>query len=142
MAKDGISPLLLDEYFAAADERFLQKLREFHDPKKLAPIADRWKKDHRPWARQQIFKYLELPFDAAGHEPVVKRLFKHAEEKQDDELMSAFAVAFDRLVRRVRKKRIRWDSEWRTCWQEEYLHSPRNRLKPTAQAGNKPRVLF
>src|SRR3954471_21232065 len=91
-----ISPLVLDEYFAAGDDRFLPALRAFHEPKKLASIADRWKKDHRPWARQQILNYLDLPLDAAGHEPVVKHLFKWAEEQKDDELMAACAVAFDR----------------------------------------------
>ena len=100
--RNKISPLLLDEYLASGDERFLATLRQFHEPKKLAAIADKWKVDHRPWARKQIFEYLQLPFDAAGHETVVKRLFKHAEQKQDDELMAAFAVAFDRLVRRRR----------------------------------------
>ena len=101
--KQPISPLVLDEYFAAGDDRFLTALRDFHEPKKLASIADKWKKDHRPWARGQIFDYLDLPMNAAGHETVVKRIFKWAEEQKDDELMSALAVAFDRVVRRVRK---------------------------------------
>ena len=73
--------------FAAQDERFLPALRAFHEPKKLAAIADKWKKDFRPWAREKIFQYLALPFDALGHEPIVKHLVKHAEEKRDDELM-------------------------------------------------------
>src|SRR5688500_14830602 len=128
MAGERISPLILEEYLAAADERFLPALREFHDPKKLIPIVEKWKRDHRPWARQQIIKYLDLPFDAAGHEPVVKRLFKHSEEKRDDELMAHFAAAFDRLVRRVKRKRFQYDWQTRTSWKEEYLHSPRNRL--------------
>src|SRR4051794_8976091 len=88
-----VSPLGLDEDLAAADDRFLPALRAFHEPKKLASIADRWKKDHRPWARQQILNYLALPLDAAGHEPVVKHLFKWAEEQNDDELVAAFTVA-------------------------------------------------
>ena len=73
--------------------------------KKLASLTNLWKKDFRSWARGRIFEYLELPLDALGHETVVKRLFKHAEEQRDDELMAAFAVAFDRMVRRVRKMR-------------------------------------
>src|SRR5688500_213597 len=128
MAKDGISPLVIEEYLAAADERFLPSLRQLHDPKKLAPIVEKWKRDHRPWARQQIVQYLELPFDTAGHEVVVKRLFKHAESKRDDELMARFAAAFDRLVHRVKRKRYRYDWQTRASWQEEYLYSPRNKL--------------
>ena len=76
---------------------------EVRSPKYLAGLADRWKQDPRPWAREQIFKYLAMPMDRPGHHPVVKRLFKHAEAKADDELMAAFLVAFDRLVRRQRR---------------------------------------
>src|SRR5687768_8710359 len=122
------SSLVLEEYLASGDDRFLPVLRDFHDPKKLAAIADRWKKDHRPWARKQIFDYLELPMNALGHETVVKRLFKWAEERGDDELVAAFAVAFDGLVRRVRRKRFHYDWQTRTSWETERLYSPRNQL--------------
>ena len=64
--QDSISPLALDEYLAAGDERFLPALRNFHEPKKLAAIADRWKKDHRPWARERIVEYLQLPMNVPG----------------------------------------------------------------------------
>jgi hypothetical protein len=121
-----ISPLVLDEYFAAGDARFLAALKNFHEPKKLASVADRWKKDHRPWARQQIFAYLDEPLDSAGHETVVKRLFKWAEEQNDDAQMAAFAVAFDRLVRRVRKMQYGYDWRTRTSWEEERLVTPRD----------------
>jgi hypothetical protein len=117
---------VLDEYFAAGDDRFLPALRAFHEPKKLAAIADRWKKDPRPWARVQTFDYLDQPVNVPGHETVVKRLFKWAEERGDDELMSAFAVAFDRLVRRQIKTKHRYDFQTRQVWQEEKLVSPRN----------------
>jgi hypothetical protein len=115
---------VLDEYLSSADDRFLPALRQFHEPKKLAAIADRWKKDHRPWARQQIFAYLDLGPDVRGHQPIVKRLFKWAEEKRDDELMAAFAVAFDQMIRRVRRTRYQYDYRARQSWQEEYLASP------------------
>ena len=104
-----ISHLLLDEYFSVGDERFLAALRSFSIPGRLATLADRWKKDSRPWAREQIFKYLDEPLNAPAHETVVKRLFKHAEQTGDDELVAAFAVAFDRLVRRRLAKRWRYD---------------------------------
>jgi hypothetical protein len=122
------SSLVLGAYLDSGDDRFLPTLRETHDPRVLAPIADRWKRDHRPWARQQIFAYLELPMNAIGHETVVKRLFKWAEERNDDELMAAFAVAFDRLVRRVRRKQHHYDWQTRTSWQTERLYSPWNTL--------------
>ncbi len=125
---DPISPLVLDEYLAAGDARFLDALRSFHEPKKLSGVAERWKKDHRPWAREQIFAYLELPLNCLGHETVVKRLFKWAEERGDDELMAAFAVAFDRLVRRIRKRKFRYDYRTRESWSEERLVAPRNSL--------------
>jgi hypothetical protein len=125
---DPISPLALDEYLAAGDDRFLPALRNFHEPKKLAAIADRWKKDHRPWARERIEEYLRLPMNVPGHEPVIKRLFKWAEERGDDGLMGAFAEAFDRLVRRVRKTKHHYDWQTRTSWQEERLVSPRDTI--------------
>jgi hypothetical protein len=128
-AAGKISSLLLDEYFAAADDRFLPMLRQLHEPKRLAAIAEKWKKDHRPWARNLIFDYLSQPFDSEGHEPIIKRHFKHAEQTGDDELMSAFAVAFDRMVRRVRKTRWQFDFQSRGSWQEEYLKSPRDVLR-------------
>src|SRR5918997_1786659 len=98
----AFSPLLLDELFAAGDERFLDHLVKFHEPKKLASIADRWKRDARPWARRTVIAYLEQLPGSPGHETLVKRLFKHAEAQRDHELMAHFGYAFDRLVRRRR----------------------------------------
>ena len=54
-------------------------------------------------ARARFFKYLALPLDRPGHHPLVKRLFKQAEANRDHELMAAFLVAFDRLIRRQRR---------------------------------------
>ncbi len=45
------STLLVDECFATGDERFVQAVRAVTQPKYLAGLADRWKKDPRPWAR-------------------------------------------------------------------------------------------
>jgi hypothetical protein len=132
----AVSPLVLEEYLANADERFLEALREFHDPKRLASITDKWKRDHRPWARQKVFDYLDLPMNAAGHETVVKRLFKHAEERDDVELVAAFAVAFDKLVRRVRKTRHHYDWRARTSWTIEELKTPRNTGRKARTATN------
>ena len=55
----AFSPLLLDELFSAGDERFLNHLIRFREPKKLASIAERWKADTRPWARRTMIQYLE-----------------------------------------------------------------------------------
>src|SRR3954471_24587572 len=83
----AVTFLLIEEYFATGDGRFVDALRDFHVPGTLATLADKWKRDPRPWARQQVLRYLAEPLDAAGHETVVKRLFKHFEESGDDELM-------------------------------------------------------
>lgn len=136
--------LLVEECFAAADAGFLDALHQVESPKLLAAFADRWKKDSRPWARAQIFAYLDRPLDSAGHQPLVKHLFKDAEERGDHELMAAFLVAFDVLVRRVRKTRWKWDSAMRGSYQEEYLHTTRDviQLKVPARFQRRNARLF
>ncbi len=119
----GGSILLIDEFFAAEEPRFLETLRAFRNPKALAAFADRWKRDPRPWARQRMLEYLQMPLDAPGHQPVIKRLFKHAEERRDHEFLGVFLVIFDRLVRRQRKRRRRYDWQTRQSWDEEFLAS-------------------
>ncbi len=143
---------MLDEYFSIEDAHFLDELRARSDAPKLAGLAERWKKDPRPWARQQILAYLELPMNCNGHQPLVKRLFKHAYAKRDDELLAAFAVAFDRLVRRVKKSRSKWDFETRQITFTEHLVAPRNtfatpnKVAKSSWLGNhssrRPGVLF
>jgi hypothetical protein len=120
------SGLLVDELFSAGDERFLDHLLNFHEPRKLASLADRWKADPRPWARRVLFQYLERVPSSPGHETVVKRLFKHAEASRDDELMAHFTYCFDRLIRRKRKTQHHWDWQSRTSWTEEVLVVPRD----------------
>lgn len=111
----------------------MEALRGIASPKLLAAFADRWKRDARPWARQQIFAYLDLPLDRAGHQPLVKRLFKHAEENKDIELLGAFLVTFDTLVRRVRRPHWRWDRALRQSYSEERLAVPRNTIPRDGQ---------
>lgn len=118
--------LLAEEYFASENPAFLETLRRVHQPKTLIALADRWKKDPRPWARQQILAYLSQPLNCLGHQPIVKRLFKQAEENKDHELMSAFLVAFDRQVRREIRTKRRWDMQTRTAMEEERLVTPRD----------------
>jgi hypothetical protein len=57
---------------------------------------------------------------------VVKRLFKHADQTRDHELLAIFQVIFDRLVRRQRKRRWRYDWNSRQSWEEEMLATPQN----------------
>jgi hypothetical protein len=133
--QEGISTLLVDEAFATQDDQFVDYVRLVAAPKYLAGLADRWKRDARPWAREQIFKYLALPMDRPGHHPVVKRLFKEAEAKRDDELMAEFVVAFDRLVRRQRRMQYHYNYQTRQLTNEEVLFSPRNQI--LASAGTK-----
>ena len=52
------SKLLVEEYFAARDSRFLKSLRTFDDSNWLASFSLRWATDRRPWAQQQIEDYL------------------------------------------------------------------------------------
>src|SRR4051794_17936508 len=104
---DRGSTLLVEECFAAQDGGFVDALRKVDSGKWLAAFADRWKKDTRPWARMQIFAYLDLPLNCPGHQPLIKRLFKNAEAARDNELVAAFAAVFDDLVRRVRRRRWR-----------------------------------
>jgi hypothetical protein len=118
--------LLAEEYFAAENDLFLETLRNVAQPKTLAGFADRWKKDPRPWARQQILTYLAQPLNCPGHQPIVKRLFKNAEEVKDHDLMAAFVVAFDRQARRQARVRRRWDMRSRTVLEEERLVTPRD----------------
>ncbi len=123
-----ISTMLVDESFASQDELFVERVRMVASTKYLAGLVDRWKKDPRPWAREQVFNYLGLPFDRPGHHPVVKRLYKQAEAAGDHELLGAFLVAFDRLVRRQRRTRYRYDWQTRQSWQEEELFTPRDQI--------------
>jgi hypothetical protein len=128
-----ISTLLVDESFAAEDDQFVNRVRGVMAPKYLAALADRWKKDPRPWAQRQIFAYLALPLDRPGHHPLVKRLFKQAEASRDDELMAAFLVAFDRLVRRRRRMRSHFHFQTRQWSQEEVLFTPRDQILASAK---------
>ncbi len=138
---DRGSTLLVEECFAAQDGGFVEALRQVNSGKWLAAFADRWKKDTRPWARMQIFAYLDLPLNCQGHQPLVKRLFKHAESTHDHELMAAFAAAFDCLVRRFRHNDWTWDPALRTHLQQQVLSSPRNVI-PTRdeRAATNPRT--
>ncbi len=117
-----------ESLFAAQDAGFVEALRDVHDMPELAEFTGRWIADGRAWAHEQMFRYLDLPWDCPGHQPVIKRLFKWADEDQNDELMAAFAAGCDRLVRRERQRRWKYDWKTRSSWEETVLQSPRDVL--------------
>lgn len=114
-------------FFDAGDDLFVEALREVQDPQPLVSFARTWLGDHRPFARGALFEYLAGPLNCPGHQTLVKRLFKGAEAAHDAELMGAFLVAFDRLIRRQRKTRWRWSGPG-DVWREQYLYQPRNTI--------------
>jgi predicted DNA-binding WGR domain protein len=95
------SALLVDEFFAAGDPRFLDELLHFEGVPKLAALAEHWHRDARPFARKMLLDYIDDGCDRRHHKALVKRLFKLAEAAADDEAMAHFMVAFDRLSRRT-----------------------------------------
>ncbi|MDI3286752.1 hypothetical protein [Polyangium sp. 15x6] len=106
------SNLLLDEYWEAGDDRYVDEVLSLTAGKKLKSLADRWMKDSRPFARRTLVAYIADGCDRPHHRPLVKSLFKLAEKAHDDELVGHFMVAFDRLVARklVEKQRYDWSS--------------------------------
>ena len=137
---------LTEELFARGDASFVRELRCVHAPEQLGTFAAKWTADNRPFARQALFDYLALPMNCYRHEPLVKRLFKIAESKQDNELMGAFLVAFDRTIRRSRKTitRHKWEQFNNRTAAEVALRewkrsaSRTARLTTTAEAGFMP----
>jgi hypothetical protein len=127
MAKrQSVSPLLIEEALARQDEKFLELLRAFHDSKRIASIADRWARDHRPWARQKIIEYLSQPWTNFGHEPVIKRIFKYFESQRDDEIMGLYLYELDTYVRRIRRTTYRYDPKSQDYLEQEVLYTVPN----------------
>ena len=52
--------------------------------KKLLTLAERWFWDPRPFARRMLLAYIDDGCDRPNHRPLVKRLFKAAEEDRRD----------------------------------------------------------
>src|SRR3954466_5649159 len=98
---DGGSWLLIEELLERGDPNFVNELRRIHDADRLGTLAARWYGDGRPVARRLLLESLAQPLNASRQEPLVKRLFKLAEQAADDEVMGQFLVAFDRTVRRA-----------------------------------------
>jgi hypothetical protein len=121
---------LVEELLERGDPDFVDELRKITDADRLGAFASPWYDDPRPTARRFLLDYLSRPLNALRHEPLVKRLFKRAEKAEDDEVMAAFLLALDRSVRRVKRKRFRWDRETRASWHEEVLAVPPGTAMP------------
>ena len=121
------SSLMLEECFAAADERFLDEWVRFSHPEFLARFLAGWLTDSRPWARQQLILYLQRDLNFPGHEVIVKRLCKHVHAAGDHELLAYFMVAFDRFVRRSRIDSSWWNRETQETVREEKLFAESNK---------------
>ena len=121
------STLMLEECFAAADDRFLDEWVKFHSPAILVPFLKRWLADERPWARDVLTAYLHRDLNFSGHEVVVKRLYRHFEAARDHVMLGHFMVAFDRMVRRSRVPRFTWNPATRESLRDERLFAKPNR---------------
>ena len=121
------SKLLLDECFAAADDRFLSEWIKFRSPEIVAAYVQQWVTDPRPWARQQMIDYLAMELNFPGQELFVKRAYRHFESLRDHEMLGHFMVTFDRLVRRSRIAVPRWDRSTRELIQDEHLFARPNK---------------
>jgi hypothetical protein len=122
--------LVLEEMLERGDPAFVDALREQTDADQLGKFAAKWFNDRRREARRLLLEYLDRPLNAYRHEALVKRLFKLAEKTGDDEVMGRFVVAFDRSVRRRRKKRYRYDWQTRDSWEEESVRVPKDTVMP------------
>lgn len=115
-----------ESLFARGDPAFVDRLCAIYDAGLLGNFAARWFADRRPEARRMLCDYLSRPLNAYRHEALVKRLFKLAEQANDDEILAHFLVAFDRSMRRVKRKR--WNVF--SSQIEERFVAPRNKSMP------------
>ncbi|MGE0549141.1 MAG: hypothetical protein AB7O24_18645 [Kofleriaceae bacterium] len=95
------SAVLAQEYWSAADDRFVSELVRIRSAKWLASRAESWAKDSRPWARRMMLAYILEGCDLPEHKALVKRLYKQVEAAGDDEAVAHFMVAFDQLGNRL-----------------------------------------
>lgn len=136
------SSLLLDEWFAAGDDRFLGEVCASHAAHRLGALAEKWFRDERPWARRMLLAYVDDGCDRAGHKPLVKRLYKLAEAAGDDEAMAHFLAAFDRLSRRLLISRSRSayrEGRWTFLTGKELVQDPSVVGRLVVPGGGKPR---
>jgi hypothetical protein len=121
---------VLEELLDRGDPAFVEQIRRVLDCDRLGAFAAPWYNDRRPAARRLLLDYLDRPLNAPRHEALVKRLFKLAEAAGDDEVMGRFLVAFDRSVRRKRRKTFRWDRATRKRYEIEMTTVPGGSTMP------------
>ncbi|MFO0825794.1 MAG: hypothetical protein U0792_22190 [Gemmataceae bacterium] len=131
MAKDKRPPSGPDQnwdrtlrLFHTGSSEFVEAVRQRINASELAPFAQVWYKDSRIEARKLLFAYLERPFNSPRHEPLVKRLFKFADNAGDDAVMARFLVGLDRTIRRKRSTSTQWDRVAREYSQFEVISTP------------------
>lgn len=128
MSTPGNKPslLMLEECFTAGDERFLTEFAKVNSASVLLDYLQKLTTDTRPWARDMLLRFLCLDRHVSGHQLFFKRLFKQAESTRDHDLMGAFFVALDRLVRRARVSRQWWNRQLSMTMSEEHLYAAPN----------------
>lgn len=110
--------------FQTGSPEFVEAIRQRTHAAVLGPFAETWYSDTRIEARRMLFAYLERPLNSARHEPLVKRLFKFADNAGDDAVMARFLVALDRTIRRRRGVKTQWNYRTRTQEQYEVVYTP------------------
>jgi len=103
--------------FQSGSPEFVDEVRQRVNAVALGPFTETWYTDTRIEARRLLFGYLERPLNAPRHEPLVKRLFKFADNAGDDAVMARFLVGLDRTLRRKRGVSRQWN--YRTRAYEE-----------------------
>ena len=114
----------LRRMFQAGAPEFVDAVRQLPNAHALAPFAETWWSDPRIDAKRLLFAYLEQPFNAPRHEPLVKRLFKFADTTGDDAVMARFLAGFDRTIRRRRVTKERYNYRRRATEQYEAVVTP------------------
>lgn len=116
--------------FQAGSPEFVELVRGVADAKRLATFAETWYTDTRIEARRLLNLYLDRPLNALRHEPLVKRLFKFADNAGDDATMARLLVAFDRTTRRRRGTRREWNRSRRDWDETSIIALPPNTALP------------
>jgi hypothetical protein len=140
------SLLMMEECFTAGDDGFLTEFAKVSSAKVLQDYLQKLTIDTRPWARRMLLSFLSLKTHVTGQQFFFKRLFKHAESTRDHEMMAAFLVTLDRIVRRSRISRSWWNRQLRMMTVEESLFAAPNAVPLPAQTSfvrhKKTRRLF
>ena len=125
--KPDPSKIMLEEYFSSEHEDFVGLLKEFQSDKYLASFVMRWIADKREWTRQQVIEYVAGDLNLPGHEVVFKRLYKYHLAMNDHDILGAFMVALDRMVRRARVTSRRYNWQTRDSWTTESFRAKPNK---------------